>query len=92
MCIGIVYVITYIRTLQDEASYHFNITNATAICKKYADIKIYQVMLYKFFDSQATANISNTTILSIVYMLQQAGESLQEIQVYALSRFTVEVS
>ena len=38
-------------------------------------------MLNRSLECQATANISNTTILSIIYILQQAGESLQEIQV-----------
>ena len=56
---------------------------ATTTCKKYACIKIYQLMLYQFMNSHATAtaSVSNTTILSILYMLQQAKESLQEIQV-----------
>ena len=55
--------------------------NATTTCKQYADIKTYQLMLYKFMDSHATANVSNITILSILFILQQARESLQEIQV-----------
>ena len=38
-------------------------------------------MLYQFLDNQGTANIPNTTVLSIVYLLQEAGEYLQEIQV-----------
>ena len=67
--------------------YHFNNTktNTTIVCKEYADVKTYQYLLYQFLNnSQATANVPNTTILSIVYMLQQAGESLQEIQVYTV--------
>ena len=38
-------------------------------------------MLYQFLGNQGTANIPNTTVLSIVYLLQEAGEYLQEIQV-----------
>ena len=40
-------------------------------------------MLYQFlgYQYQGGANISNTTILSITYLLQKAGEILQEIQV-----------
>ena len=56
-------------------------TDFQTICKEYTDIKTYQFMLNRSFECQATASISNTTILSIIYMLQQAGESLQEIQV-----------
>ena len=90
MCKYCVYVITlyYIQYIQgfEGDPYHFNNTetNATIVCKEYADVKTYQYMLYQFLNSQATANVSNATILSIVYMLQQAGESLQEIQVYTV--------
>ena len=38
-------------------------------------------MLYQFFYTQNTGNISNATITSIMYLLQNAGESLQSIQV-----------
>ena len=76
-------ILRHFHITQDKEPYCFNNTNATTTttCKEYADIKTYQFLLYKFLDSQATANILNTDILSIVYMLQQARESLQEIQV-----------
>jgi len=51
-----------------------------ALCKHYAEIKAYQYMLYQFLGTQ-NSNISNVTILSIMYLLQNAGESLQTIQV-----------
>ena len=39
-------------------------------------------MMYQSLDHQDDdANISNITITSIIYLLQTAGESLQEIQV-----------
>ena len=71
--------------VQEEDSFsralenYFN--NATIICKEYAGIKTYQFMLYQLLRYQATATVSNATIISIVYLLQKAGESLQEIQV-----------
>ena len=56
--------------------YFSNITGR--ICREYADIKTYQVMLYQLLGHQ---DVSNTSILSMVYFLQKARESLQEIQV-----------
>jgi len=38
-------------------------------------------MLHKTIESHDTGNISNVTIISIMYLLQQAGELLQDIQV-----------
>ena len=53
-------------------------SNATRICREYAEIKTYQVRLYQLLGNQY---VSNTSILSIVYFLQKARELLQEIQV-----------
>ena len=41
-------------------------------------------MLYQSLGQHGTAGVSNATILSIVYLLQKAGEALQEIQVGSL--------
>ena len=38
-------------------------------------------MLHKNIESNDTGNVSNVTIISIMYLLQQAGELLQDIQV-----------
>ena len=55
-----------------------NENTTEVICKYYAKIKAYQYILHKFFTS---SNKSNTTIVSIMYLLQSAGESLQTIEV-----------
>ena len=54
-------------------------------CERYAEIKAFQYMLNKFLRAQNTNSISNTSILSIMYLLQNTGESLQAIQVSRLS-------
>jgi len=38
-------------------------------------------MLHKNIESNDTGNVSYVTIISIMYLLQQAGELLQDIQV-----------
>ena len=48
---------------------------------------MYQIILYHLLGQQGTADVSNATILSVVNLLQQAGESLQEIQVSSLRAF-----
>ena len=50
-------------------------------CNKYVEIKLYQYMLYKIIETNDTGNVSNLTIISDMYLLQQAGELLQAIQV-----------
>ena len=41
-------------------------------------MKVYQYMLYQIIE---TGNVSNLTIISVMYLLQQAGELLQATQV-----------
>ena len=53
--------------------------NSTKTCEYYAEIKAYQYMLHNNSNSQDSTNI--TTIASILYLLQSAGESLQSIEV-----------
>ena len=55
-----------------------NISSTESICKYYAEIKAYQYKLNKFSISR---NVSNSTIASVMYLLQSAGESLQAIEV-----------
>ena len=54
-------------------------------CERYTEIKAFQYMLNTFLHAQNTNSISNTSILSIMYLLQNAGESLQAIKVSRLS-------
>ena len=69
---------------EDPFSLENYFNNATTICKEYAEIKTYQFMLYQFLGHQGAVNITNTTILSIVYLLQNARGYLQEINVSSL--------
>ena len=55
-----------------------NTSSTESICKYYAEIKAYQYKLNKFSVSR---NVSNSTIASVMYLLQSAGESLQAIEV-----------
>jgi len=47
----------------------------------YAELKLYQYMLHQIVETCDTGNISNLTIISVMYLLQQAGELLEAIQV-----------
>ena len=45
-------------------------------------------MLYKIIETNDTGNVSNLTIISVMYLLQQVGELLQAIQVsYYINTF-----
>ena len=57
--------------------------NTSEICKLYLKIKAYQYMLYQFLNNNGTTvtAILKPTIKSILYLLQNIGESLQAIQV-----------
>ena len=73
--------ITELKTLNYELTTLLRSQNLTKTCEFYAGIKVYQYMLHQFLGIQNTSNISNVTLLSILYLLQNAGESLQTIQV-----------
>lgn len=68
-------------TTTDSLSQLPKLQETTTACKRYAETKAYQYMLHKFLGTQNNESISNHTITSIMYLLQNAGESLQVIQV-----------
>jgi len=55
--------------------------NSSHICRNYSMTKAYQYMLHRYLHRQQEMELSNTTITSILYLLQSAGESLQSAQV-----------
>ena len=75
------------NTTRDNISGLPELKELTATCRHYTEIKAYQYMLHQLLGTQTTSNISNATILSIMYLLQNAGESLQTIQVSYISTY-----
>ena len=69
--------------LQLESLNHTLQENITVTCQYYSILKAYQYMLYQFLHSQDT-NVSNATTTSVMYLLQTAAKSLQNIQVSLL--------
>ena len=74
------------NTIRDNIADLPELKDLNTTCIHYTEIKAYQYMLHQFLGTQNTAKITNATILSIMYLLQNAGESLQTIQVSKIKK------
>ena len=73
-----------LSTTRDDISSLPELKGLTTTCGRYAEVKAFQYMLHQFLGTQNASNIAKATILSVMYLLQNAGEFLQSIQVSIL--------